>query len=195
MSLKLRIFAVSSVLALVADQVSKTWVATSLSYADRVKVIEGFFYITHVRNPGAAFSTFLSIEPRLRLAFFISVSLVAIWIIFSFYRKLAPGDRLSSLALGLILGGAAGNLIDRITRGEVVDFLHFRLWTGYSWPDFNFADSFIVVGVALLVLELLTTEGESRASGGSNPAPGQTPARTASAGDSLSSDGESASNG
>jgi signal peptidase II len=195
MSLKLRIFAVSSVLALVADQASKIWVATSLGYADRVKVIEGFFYITHVRNPGAAFSTFLSIEPRLRLAFFISVSLVAIWIIFSFYRKLAPGDRLSSLALGLILGGAAGNLIDRITRGEVVDFLHFRLWTGYSWPDFNFADSFIVVGVALLVLELLTTEGESRASGGSNPAPGQTPARAASAGDSLSSDGESASNG
>lgn len=194
MSLKLRIFAVSSVLALVVDQVSKTWVAASLSYADRVKVIEDFFYITHVRNPGAAFSTFLSIEPRLRLAFFISVSLVAIGIIFSFYRKLAPRDRLSSLALGLILGGAAGNLIDRITRGEVVDFLHFRLWTGYSWPDFNFADSFIVVGVALLVLELLTTEGESRASGGSNPLPAQAPARAGSATDSLSSDGGSASN-
>ena len=66
------------------------------------------------------------------------------------------------LALGLILGGASGNLVDRVTLGEVVDFLHFRLWKGYSWPDFNLADSFIVVGVAILVLELLATEGESR---------------------------------
>ncbi len=64
--------------------------------------------------------------------------------------------------LGLILGGAIGNLIDRIARGEVVDFLHFRLWNGYSWPDFNFADSFIVVGVGFLVLELLASEGETR---------------------------------
>ena len=81
----------------------------------------------------------------------------------SFFRKLAPGDRLSALALGCILGGAVGNLIDRVLRGEVVDFLHFRLWGGYSWPDFNFADSFIVIGVGLLLLELLAAEGESRA--------------------------------
>ena len=65
--------------------------------------------------------------------------------------------------MGLILGGALGNLFDRIRFGEVVDFLHFRLWAGYSWPDFNLADSFIVVGVALLLLELLAAEGESRA--------------------------------
>ena len=90
-------------------------------------------------------------------------SVVAIGIILSFFRQLAPGDRLSSLALGLILGGACGNLTDRITRDEVVDFLHFRLWGGYSWPDFNLADSFIVVGVAILILELLATEGEDRA--------------------------------
>jgi signal peptidase II len=83
-------------------------------------------------------------------------------IVVSFYRKLPPGDRLSALALGWILGGAIGNLIDRIARGEVVDFLRFHLWSGYTWPDFNLADSFIVVGVALLVLELLATEGENR---------------------------------
>jgi signal peptidase II len=83
--------------------------------------------------------------------------------VISFFRQLAPGDRLSALALGCILGGAVGNLIDRVTRGEVVDFLHFRLWGGYAWPDFNFADSFIVIGVGLLILELLASEGESRA--------------------------------
>jgi signal peptidase II len=82
--------------------------------------------------------------------------------IFSFYRRLAPGERLSALSLGMILGGAGGNLVDRIFRGEVVDFLHFRLWGGYQWPDFNLADSFIVVGVALLLIELLASEAEAR---------------------------------
>ena len=94
------------------------------------------------------------------LLLFIGISVVAIGIIISFFRRLAPGDRLSALALGFILGGALGNLVDRVRYGEVVDFLHFRLWQGYSWPDFNLADSFIVVGVALLLLELFTTEGE-----------------------------------
>ena len=95
---------------------------------------------------------------------FLSVSAVAVGIILSFFHKLAPGDRLSALALGCILGGAVGNLIDRLRYQEVVDFLHFRLWQGYSWPDFNFADSFIVVGVALLVLEMVATEGGPRVS-------------------------------
>jgi len=151
--------------SLLLDQATKIWVDTTLTYADRVAVVDGFFYITHVRNPGAAFSMFVDWDAPVRLTFFITVSLAAVAIIFSFYRKLAPGDRLSALALGMILGGALGNLVDRVTRGEVVDFLHFRLWQGYSWPDFNLADSFIVVGVSLLVLELLASEGESRAAG------------------------------
>ena len=148
---------------LALDQASKILVDQHLSYADRIEMIEGFFYLTHVRNPGAAFGLFNDGPPEIRLTFFISISLVAIGIVVSFFRKLAPGDRLSALALGCILGGAVGNLLDRVLRGEVVDFLHFRLWGGYSWPDFNFADSFIVTGVGLLLLELLAAEGESRA--------------------------------
>lgn len=181
MSPKLRVFAVVAVLSFVLDQATKIWVDASLTFADRVPVIDGFFYLTHVRNPGAAFSTFVSMEPRLRMAFFVTVSLIAIAIIVSFYRKLAPRDRLSAMALGLILGGALGNLVDRLTRGEVVDFLHFRLWSGYSWPDFNLADTWIVIGVALLVLEMLAEENESRAAGAE--------------GDSLSSGRGSAGNG
>jgi len=168
---KLRVFWPTALLCVLSDQATKIWVDTNLSFADRIPVVEGFFYITHVRNPGAAFSLFAGVDATIRLTFFIGVSIVAIGIISSFYRKLAPGDRLSALALGLILGGALGNLIDRVTRGEVVDFLHFRLWSGYSWPDFNLADTFIVVGVGFLVLELLATEGESRAptDGGAAP--------------------------
>ncbi len=163
MTPKLRIFSVALVVSLLLDQATKIWIVQSLSYADRLTVIENFFYITHVRNPGAAFGMLANSPETFRLTFFISVTLVAIALIISFYRRLAPGDRLSALALGLILGGAIGNLIDRVVYTEVIDFLHFRLWSGYSWPDFNFADSFIVVGVGLLVLELLAAEGEQRA--------------------------------
>lgn len=178
---KLRVFWPTAVLCVLTDQATKIWVDTSLSFADRIPVIEGFFYITHVRNPGAAFSMFATMDATFRLTFFVGISLVAIGIIASFYRKLAPGDRLSALALGCILGGAVGNLIDRVTRGEVVDFLHFRLWSGYSWPDFNLADTYIVVGVAFLVLELLASEGESRAPSDGGPRPGDHGATTRSA--------------
>lgn len=166
---KLKAFAAAVAVTLSLDQLTKAWIAHNLTYADRITVIEGFFYITHVRNPGAAFGMFTDTAADIRLPVFIGVSLVAVGIIVSFYRKLAPGDRREALTLGLILGGALGNLVDRIFRKEVVDFLHFRLWSGYSWPDFNLADSFIVVGVGLLLLELLATEGEGRGEPESRP--------------------------
>jgi signal peptidase II len=163
MSLKFRVALFAFAFSFLLDVGTKIAIDANLTYADRVPVIDGFFYLTHVRNTGAAFGLFASAPKVPRLVFFIGVSIVAVGIIISFYRKLSPGDRLASLALGLILGGAMGNLADRIFRQEVVDFLHFRLWRGYSWPDFNVADTAIVIGVGLLVLELLATEGEQRA--------------------------------
>jgi signal peptidase II len=164
MTPKLRIGLLAFTISLGIDFISKRLVSHYLTYTDRHEIIPGFFYLTHVRNPGAAFGILADGDATYRLWFFVVVSLIAIGIIVSFFRQLAPGDRLHAFALGLILGGAVGNLIDRIWLGEVVDFLHFKLWGGYSWPDFNFADSFIVVGVALLILELLAAEGEKRAS-------------------------------
>ena len=116
-----------------------------------------------MRNPGAACGLFPDSPGTLRLVLLLGITLVAVGLIFSFYHRLAPGERFSSLSLGLILGGAVGNLVDRVRLGEVIDFLHFRLWGGYSWPDFNLADSWIVIGVAFLVIELLASEGETRA--------------------------------
>lgn len=160
---KYRVGAITFFVCLVLDQFTKWLVDSHIGFADRISVIEGFFYLTHVRNPGAAFSLFADGDPTVRLYFFIGVTCVAVMIISSFFRQIAPGDRLSALALGSILGGAIGNLIDRIVHREVIDFLHFKLWAGYSWPDFNLADSFIVVGVGILILEMLASEGESRA--------------------------------
>jgi signal peptidase II len=164
MTPKFRVATGAFLIVLVLDLATKIAIDANLSYADRISVIPGFFYLTHVRNTGAAFGLFSDAPQLYRMVFFISVSLIAVGIIITFYRKLSPGDKLAALALGLILGGAIGNLIDRIFRQEVVDFLHFRLWRGYSWPDFNVADSAIVVGVGLLVLELLASEGEQRVS-------------------------------
>ena len=159
---KTTLFVGASLLSLILDQATKIAVDANLSFSDRIPVIEDFFYITHARNPGAAFGLFGDAPVAIRLTVFSGVTLIALGMVVSFYRKLAPGDRFSALSLGLILGGAAGNLIDRVFRGEVVDFLHFRLWGGYQWPDFNLADTWIVIGVAFLIIELLAAEGEAR---------------------------------
>ena len=165
MSPKTWVFLIAASVTFAADQITKELVIRNLTYSDWVSVIDGFFYFTHVRNPGAAFSMFATAPEPYRKIFFVGMSCVAIAMIFSFQRSLSPGERLSALALGSILGGAAGNLADRLRHGEVVDFLHIRLWSGYSFPDFNLADSFIVIGVALLVLELFASEGEEVADG------------------------------
>jgi len=166
MTPKLRVLLFVFLPSVLLDQLTKKLVVDKIHFGDRIPVIDGFFYLSHVTNTGAAFGILADAPEPLRFWFFMTVSAVAVAILISFFRKLAPGDRFSALSLGLILGGAIGNLIDRVFRnGEVVDFLHFKLWRGYSWPDFNVADSCIVVGVAFLMLELLAHEGETRAAG------------------------------
>ena len=162
MTPKLRVFFGAFALLLPADWASKLWVVQNLSYAERVPVIEGVFYISHVRNPGAAFGILADSPEPFRKYFFIFVTIVAGLFVFSFLRNLPAQDIRSALALSLVFSGAVGNFIDRLFRGEVVDFLLVILPGGYSWPDFNFADTFIVVGTGVLLFELLVTEGKSR---------------------------------
>lgn len=163
MSGKLRTFMLTLLVALPADQLAKLAIERRVPYGARLPVLDSFFYLTHVRNPGAAFGLFTSASEEWRLLGFAVVSLVAALVIASLYRRLAPGDRATSCFLALIGAGAFSNFVDRAMRGEVVDFLHFRLWGGYDWPDFNLADTFIVVGVAALILELLSEEAVARA--------------------------------
>lgn len=175
MTRKLRVLLTTLLCTLPADQLTKAWVAANVpreSFADRIPIIEDFFYISHARNPGAAFGLMIDWSPHWRLLVFAIAFSMASAVVLSFYRGLAPGDRFNACALGFIMGGAMGNLIDRITRGEVIDFLHFRLWGDRAWPDFNLADCFIVVGVAALMLELLASEGAIRASADSSKADG-----------------------
>ncbi len=159
---KLRILIGVVVVALPLDQLCKFAVESRLVYGERVPVIDGFFYITHARNPGAALGLFASMAEDGRLVGFAVVSLIALAVIAAFYHRLAPGDRMQALGLSLVLAGAGGNFMDRVWRGEVVDFLHVRLWPGYAWPDFNIADVCIIVGVVALITDLLAREALAR---------------------------------
>ena len=163
LSLKLRILVGVIAVALPLDQLSKLLVEQRLVFGERIPVIDGFFYLTHARNPGAAFGLFAGMAQDGKLIGFAIVSLIAIVIIGAFYNRLAPGDRMQALGLSLVLAGAAGNFIDRLWRGEVIDFLHLRLWPGYAWPDFNVADVCIVMGVLALTTDLLSREAVARA--------------------------------
>lgn len=147
--LKFRLFILTVVLTLIADQASKLYIDSTFELFQAVPVIDNLFHITYVRNPGAAFG-FLA-DNSIRLPFFISISVVAIGGILWYLKRIGPDERWQNLALALILSGALGNLIDRIRLGEVIDFLDVH-WYNYHWPAFNVADSAICVGVGIMLI-------------------------------------------
>jgi signal peptidase II len=119
-----------------------------------VTVIPNFFSITHVENTGAAFSLFADWPQRVRVPLLVGFSTVAMLVVCYLLWKSAAKFTCTGLALAFILGGAIGNLYDRILYGRVTDFLHFYIGN-HMWPDFNVADSSIVCGAALLFLDLM----------------------------------------
>jgi len=154
-------FGTAAFVTAVLDLAAKALVEGSVSPYASVPVIGGFFAITNVRNPGAAFSLFSS-SGQGKTVFFIAVSVVALGVILFLVRKAEKTARLEPAALGLVFGGAAGNLVDRIRYGEVVDFLDFYLGN-HHWPAFNVADAAIVVGVILLMaIELFLKTGAGK---------------------------------
>ena len=155
MSFKYRILAIVTFVTVILDQATKLYIARTLPLHAMISIIENFFTITYLRNRGAAFGM-LATSPW-RLPFFILVSTVAVVVIFMIIRKLRDDQKLSALSLSLILAGAVGNLIDRISYGEVIDFI-FVHWYDHYWPAFNVADSAICVGVFLLALDMFREE-------------------------------------
>jgi len=138
---------------LVLDQVTKLVIVRSLGLGQAIPVIPGLFNIVYVLNPGAAFGFLAGMPAGFRNPFFILISVGAAVLIVAYHTRHLRALILPSLALGLILGGAIGNLIDRLRYGMVVDFLDFYL-RGYHWPAFNVADSAISVGVGLMLLDM-----------------------------------------
>ncbi len=143
----------------ITDQVSKFIVDQTMPLHHSIPIIEGFFNLTYIRNTGAAFGIFAGSAAAFRIPFLISFSLIAIGFIIAMLRRLPPKETGLITALSFILGGAVGNLIDRIVYGEVIDFLDFY-WGNLHWPAFNVADSFITIGVLVTIYYLIKAKGE-----------------------------------
>jgi len=136
------------------DHWTKYLAASRIRLYANIQVIPGFFRLTHTENTGAAFSLFADHPARWKTELLIAFSVVAMAIVFVLLWKQSRALTITGIALSLILCGAAGNLWDRLATGHVVDFLLFYV-KHYEWPVFNLADSSIVVGAGLLILEIL----------------------------------------
>jgi signal peptidase II len=144
-----------SVLILVADRLTKTWVGKHIPLGGAIPIIPRVLRITHWTNDGAAFSLFAnSASPHTVRWVLISFSLLAAVVVLVAMIRLGSRITLTTVALSLVLAGALGNVHDRIAYGSVVDFIEVHIFT-YHWPDFNIADSSVVIGACLLMLDSL----------------------------------------
>lgn len=160
-----RKYIIASIICLVGfslDQISKLIIRDVLAPRGRLDIISGFLDFRYAENSGMAFGLLQGFSPALRTPLFSMVTLVAVIIIIHLLRQSPAGSIRLPVALGFILSGAFGNLINRFQWGAVVDFIRVRLWppANYYWPTFNLADSFITVGICLLVLDTLLVKEE-----------------------------------
>ena len=155
----------------VLDRTTKMWIEAKVSVYDTIEVIPGIFNIVHTRNRGAAFGMLASASEAVRLTVLVGIAGVILgligWMLWQATKAGASGSQLNRLSLALVLGGAVGNLYDRILAGGVTDFLQVFLGT-YEWPSFNVADSAICVGATLMAIDLFTS---SRKQSQTNHAP------------------------
>lgn len=142
----------------VLDRLSKVWIETHVSTWDTHVIIPNVFNIIYTRNPGAAFGVLATSSSQYRTALLVGVStLVLLFIAYAIWRPAKVGfapNRLVMTGLSLVLGGAIGNVYDRIVYGSVTDFLQVFLGS-YEWPAFNIADSAISIGACLLLIDML----------------------------------------
>lgn len=149
-----------AIVVLVLDQITKAWVVANLPLytpVDLTDWLAPILSLTSVKNTGVAFGLFPGLGQ-----FFIGLQALVILGILYYQRTLPPDDLWVHLSLGLVVGGALGNLLDRITRGYVVDFFDVNFWPLHRWPVFNIADSAIVVGVTILLIDSFFEEQDER---------------------------------
>jgi len=148
-----------SALIVVADRLTKLWIVHHIRNGAAITIIPHVFRLTHVLNSGAAFSLFAdSMSPGTVRTSLIAFSVVAVLIVLGMLLRTGRYLNVSTVALAMILGGAVGNLYDRARLYFVVDFLEVTIYH-YHWPDFNVADSCIVIGACLLLLEIFRPQG------------------------------------
>lgn len=147
-------FFLIAVLVLLLDRITKWAVASNIALHDSIAVIPGCFRLTHVQNTGAAFGLFAESAAQWKVGALVTFSVLALIVVSALLWRNSHSLSTTTIGLSLILGGAMGNLWDRMFSGHVVDFLDFYLGS-YHWPAFNVADSAIVIGAILLVSEIV----------------------------------------
>jgi len=170
MSQKLRFIFIIAAIVLVCDQVTKWWVVAHMPFGTEWQIHPAFFSLVHYRNKGAAFGFLSGWDSQFRDIFFYVLAFLALGLLFSLVKQVPDDRKAKVLPIALIFGGALGNILDRIFRGSVVDFLlvhwdnqhvswslgTFSLDFDLIWPAFNVADSAITVGVVCLMIQMLT---------------------------------------
>lgn len=142
---------VVSLVIVVVDQATKVFIMYTMRLHESIPVIPGYFHLTYIRNPGAAFGILASSSSAFRLVFFVFTAMIALGLLGIIFFRLHPQDLWGQLTISSIFGGAIGNLLDRLRIGEVIDFLDVSV-NGYHWPAFNVADSAISIGVVSLLI-------------------------------------------
>lgn len=163
-------YALLAAAIVVADQVTKQLVDRLMVLHESRPIVDGLLSLTYVQNRGAAFGVLSGADLPHQAALFVGASLVALAAIGYYALKLQPEHRLAQTALALVLGGAAGNLLDRTRLGYVIDFVDV-FWKGHHWPAFNVADSSISVGITLLLLDMLRSPSSGDERAGAQPTP------------------------
>ena len=149
-----------TLIVILLDRLSKNWIVAHIRPGRAITLVPGVFRLTHVLNTGAAFSLGDSLSPVLMRNALVGFSILAVVIVAVMLWRIGRALSVTSVALALILGGAIGNLYDRLVLHHVVDFLEVHI-VHYHWPDFNVADSSIVIGACLLLLEIFRPQPAS----------------------------------
>jgi signal peptidase II len=155
----LRLLCLITIPVLVLDQATKLVVRTHMNLYQSIAIVPHLLDLTYTLNPGAAFSMFVWLPPWIRLAFLVGMNLSAIVVLMVLLWRSDRVD-LNTIAYALIIAGAAGNVIDRGIRGEVIDFIRVHYY-GWNYPIFNVADSAITIGVALILVTSLFARDET----------------------------------
>ena len=157
------IFILGAAVVIVLDQITKAAIVKNFLMHESRTVVDGFFNIVYVMNPGAAFGFLADASEKFRYFFFIGITVLVIALIIYYIVKIESRNRLYVISLTLIFAGAVGNLIDRIRFGSVVDFLDVYIGTAH-WPAFNVADSSITIGAVLMIWGMITQRKNEAAS-------------------------------
>ena len=147
-----------ALIVLILDFATKLLVSQTMELRETITLIPGFLGLHYLKNPGAAFGVGTGWPEWVRLPFFVTVFAIAVYVLYTFYKRCTPQQLGLQISLGLVAGGAIGNMADRLVHQRVTDFIDIYV-RQYHWPCFNIADAAITIGVALLFYQVWILEG------------------------------------